>query len=116
MTFPFPILPVNERADACVEVLRSALPVEEIWIFGSQATDKADPYLSDLDLLVVLPDNHGIPRPHRQAGLALAQTPAPTGAEVIVMTHSQFHWQGAAGIPLLAKEARTKGRKIYERR
>lgn len=115
MTFPFPILPVQERTDACVKALRSALPVEEIWIFGSQVNGQADPYLSDLDLLVVLPDNHGIPRPHRQAGLALAHTQAPTGAEVIVMTHSQFHWKGPAQMPPLAKEARTKGRKIYER-
>ena len=116
MTSPFGILPVNERADACVKVLKSALPVEEIWIFGSQATGQADAYLSDLDLLVVLSDNHGISRPHRQAGLALAHTPAPTGAEVIVMTRSQFHGQVAAKIPLLAREARTNGRKIYERR
>jgi len=116
MTSPFSILPVNERANACVKALNSALPVEEIWIFGSQATGHADPYLSDLDLLVVLPDNHGIPRPHREAGLALARTPAPTGAEVIVMTRSQFHTQDASKSPLLAIEARTKGRKIYERR
>jgi len=116
MTSPFRILPVKERADACVKVLRSALPVEEIWIFGSHATGQADPYLSDLDLLVVLSDDHGIPKPHREAGLALARTPAPTGAEVVVMTRSQFHRQDAAKTPLLAKEARTKGRKIYERR
>ncbi len=116
VTFPFPILPVKERTDACVDALKSALPVEEIWIFGSQASGQADPYLSDLDLLVVLPDNHGISRPHRLAGLALAHTPTPTGAEVIVMTHSQFHWRGAAEPPTLAREARTKGRKIYERR
>jgi predicted nucleotidyltransferase len=116
MTSPPRILPVKERTDACVKALSSTLPVEEIWIFGSQATGQADPYLSDLDLLVVLSDNHGIPRPHRQAGLALAHTPAPTGAEVIVMTRSQFHGQIAAKTPLLAREARTNGRKIYERR
>ena len=116
MTVPFPILPVKERTDACVKVLSSALPVQEIWLFGSQATGQADPYLSDLDLLVVLPDNHGIARPHRQAGLALAQTPTPTGAEVIVMTTSEFHRQGPSAPPLLASEALTKGRKVYERR
>lgn len=116
VTLPFPILPVKERTDACVKALSSALPVEEIWLLGSQARGQADPHLSDLDLLVVLPDNHGISRPHRQAGLDLAKTPAPTGAEVIVMTHSQFHWHGAVEPPILAREARTKGRKIYERR
>lgn len=116
MTSPFRILPVNDWAEAGVKALKSVLPVEEIWIFGSQATGNADPYLSDLDLLIVLSDNHGIAKPHRQAGIALARTPAPTGAEIIVMTRSQSHKQHAAKTPLLATEARTKGRKIYERK
>ena len=50
-------------AERLVTALRQAVPVEEIWLFGSCARGDAQAG-SDLDLLVVLADDHGLNRPN----------------------------------------------------
>ena len=49
-------------AGRLVTALRESLPVEEVWLFGLFACGNAGPD-SDLDLLVVLADDHGMARP-----------------------------------------------------
>lgn len=46
-----------------VEALRAKLPVREVWLFGSYAEGRANEH-SDVDLFVVLPDDHGMTRPN----------------------------------------------------
>ena len=49
-------------ADFCrraVEALRAKLPVREVWLFGSHADGRAKKH-SDMDLFVVLADDHGL--------------------------------------------------------
>lgn len=54
-----------EIAEFCrraVEALRAELPVREVWLFGSQVEGRANEH-SDVDLFVVLEDDHGLKRP-----------------------------------------------------
>jgi len=53
---------ISAFCDRAVLALREKLPVCEVWLFGSQATGDAQ-WDSDVDLLVVLSDDHGLSRP-----------------------------------------------------
>ena len=62
-----------EIADFCrraVAALRAKLPVREVWLFGSHAEGTANEH-SDVDLFVVLPDDHGLKRPSLECRSAL---------------------------------------------
>jgi predicted nucleotidyltransferase len=73
-----------------VEALRQAVPVEEVWLFGSCARDDAKPD-SDLDLLVVLSDDHGLARPTLACYRALRKL--HTGMPVDVVAVSRSRWE-----------------------
>jgi len=59
-------LKAEDFSSRSLATLRQALPVEEVWILGSCARGEAKPG-SNLDMLVVLADNHGLARPTRTA-------------------------------------------------
>ena len=103
-----PISSVEEKLSECVEALVRSLPVEEIWLFGSQATGTAQED-SDIDLLVILPDHHGIERPNLAAIRAISRLRKGIRADVAVFRRAALR-QGP--LPLLAMEAFGNGRKI----
>ena len=53
---------VAEFCRRAVEALRAKVPVREVWLFGSYAEGKAGKD-SDVDLFVVLADDHGLEEP-----------------------------------------------------
>ena len=70
------------------EAIRRRMPARQIWLFGSVARGEATED-SDVDLLVVLPDNHGIERPCLTAKLAIGETKTCVPTDVVVITESQ---------------------------
>lgn len=73
-----------------VAALRGAVPVEEVWLFGSCARGEAKPD-SDLDLLVVLADDHGLARPTLACYRAIREL--HTGVPIDVMAISRSRWE-----------------------
>jgi predicted nucleotidyltransferase len=73
---------------ACLDAIRRQLPVLEVWIFGSTARGEANED-SDLDLLVVLPEDHKVERPCYQAKLAIAQARTGVPTDVVIITESE---------------------------
>ena len=71
--------------DRIVTALRQAMPVEEIWMFGSCARGDAEPG-SDLDLLVVLSDGHGFPRPTLECYRAIQRLHSGVPIDVVAAT------------------------------
>lgn len=73
---------------SCAQIITRAMTVNEIWLFGSTARrdGHAD---SDIDLLVILPDDHGHERPTYDAVLALSLSDVSVPTDVIVTTESQ---------------------------
>jgi hypothetical protein len=78
----------------CVAALVQALPVEEIWLFGSCARGEAAAD-SDVDLMVVLADDHGLPRPNLAAFKVVASIRNHPPADVIAITKSQWEYERA---------------------
>ena len=68
--------------------IRRRMPARQIWLFGSMARGEATAD-SDVDLLVVLPDDHGIERPCLMAKLAIGETKTCVPTDVVVITESQ---------------------------
>ena len=97
--------------DRIVTALRQAVPVEEIWLFGSCARGEAKPD-SDLDLLVVLPDNHGLARPMLQCYRAVAGRHSGVPADVVATTRSLWERDSADGFGV-AGDAFRDGVKLY---
>jgi predicted nucleotidyltransferase len=75
-------------ADA-VTSLRNRLPVSEVWLFGSCARGDAKKG-SDLDLMVVLRDDHGILRPTLECFKVVNHLPDAIGSDVIAISKSQW--------------------------
>lgn len=73
----------------CVEALRRAVPAEEVWLFGSTARGTPGPD-SDLDLLVVLPDNHGLARPTLACFKAIRSLHSGVPIDVVAITRSRW--------------------------
>jgi hypothetical protein len=69
--------------------LRETLPVAEVWIFGSCARGDATPD-SDLDLLVVLTDDHGLQQPNLACYRAIRKR--RSGIPTDDMAISQSRW------------------------
>jgi predicted nucleotidyltransferase len=82
--------PGRGLVDRIVSALRQTLPVEEIWLFGSCARGNAGRD-SDLDLLVVLADDHGLARPTLACYRAIRKL--HTGIPVDVMAISCSRWE-----------------------
>ena len=77
-----------------VAALRQAVPVEEIWLFGSCARGDAQPD-SDLDLLVVLADEHGLARPNLACFQAVNHLPDVPPADVVTLSKSRWEQERA---------------------
>lgn len=102
------------RITQCVRALTSKLPVEEIWLFGSCARGTATDQ-SDVDLLTVLPDDHGVDRPSLAAVRAISRERAGLDADVIVITRAA--WENHKQRPFgLYQGILDEGRCIFERR
>jgi len=81
----------------CVAALRQAVPVEEVWLFGSCARGNAASE-SDLDLLVVLRDDHGLARPNLECYRAIRRLYSGIPADVLAISSTQ--WQRERASPL----------------
>ena len=78
-TAPF----TNEQITACTDAIRAKLPVVKIIMVGSSARGTTTEG-SDLDLLVVLSDDHGLESPGYEASLALAKADAGVPTDIVV--------------------------------
>jgi hypothetical protein len=93
--------------------LVNELPVEEVWVFGSSARGEATDN-SDLDLLVVLEDGHGLARPNLAAFKSAARVRHRPPLDVVAITHSQWAYERAHPFGLYGEIA-LNGLKIYAR-
>ena len=98
----------GERAsglpERIVNALREAVPVEEIWLFGSCARGDAKRD-SDLDLLVVLADDHGLARPTLACFKAVNHLPDAPPADVLAISKSQWEQERARPFGLFGDAA-----------
>lgn len=81
---------VAEFCARAVAALRAKLPVREVWLFGSQAEGTANRH-SDVDLFVVLPDDHGLKRPGLECYRAVSQLDKRPAVDVISLTQAYWH-------------------------
>ena len=80
---------VAEFCARAVAALRAKLPVREVWLFGSQAEGTANRH-SDYDLMVVLPDDHGVRRPNLESYSAVREIADTTATDVMAITESRW--------------------------
>ena len=97
----------------CVAALVDELPVEEIWVFGSHARAEANED-SDLDLLVVLSDGHGLARPNLAAFRAAAKIRHRPALDVIAIARPQWIFEQAHPFGLHGEIVRD-GVRVYAR-
>ncbi len=88
---------------ACANAIRQRLPVQQLWLFGSVARGEATED-SDVDLLVVLPNDHGIERPCFQAKLAISQAKTGLPTDVVVITEQEAAHPSSAFIEVALRE------------
>lgn len=94
-----------------VTALRQSVPVEEIWLFGSCARGNAAPD-SDLDLLVVLSDDHGLARPTLACFKAVNHLPNVPPADVLAISKGRWEQERAHPFGLFG-EASEEGICLY---
>ena len=85
--------PPPDIADFCrraVEALRAKVPVREVWLFGSYAEGKAKPD-SDVDLFVVLADDHGLKQPFGDCWDAIKDIRPRPPIDVATLDESYWH-------------------------
>jgi predicted nucleotidyltransferase len=97
----------------CVAALVAELPVAEVWVFGSRARGCATRQ-SDLDLLVVLADGHGLARPNLASFQTASKVRHRPPLDVIAITQSQWTYEQAHPFGLYGDIA-LNGVKIYAR-
>lgn len=94
--------------------LRQSLPVEEVWLFGSCARGEAEPD-SDLDLLVVLAENHGLARPNLACYRVVARVWPRPPLDIVAISASR--WEHERGHPFgLFGDVFRNGVCLYARR
>lgn len=103
----------GEVLPRCVAALADELPVEEVWLFGSSARGDASDQ-SDLDLLVVLADGHGLARPNLASFQAASKVRRRPPLDVIAITQSQWAYEQNHPFGLYGEIA-LNGVKIYAR-
>ncbi len=101
-------------AERLVTALRQAVPVEEIWLFGSCARGDAQPG-SDLDVLVVLPDDHGLARPTLECYRAIQRLHSGVPVDVVATTRSFWVRDSADGFGPIG-DAFREGIRLYGNR
>lgn len=84
----------RDLAGRVVAALCRAVPVEEVWLFGSCARGDAR-MDSDLDLLVVLADDHGMARPNLACFRAVNHLPEIPPADVSAISKSRWERERA---------------------
>ena len=100
--------------DRAIGALVENMPVEEIWLYGSQATGSAGPD-SDLDLLLVLDDRHGFVRPARRALQVLRPIRESQGVDLMAIPRRT--WQERCVRPVVIyAEILEHGSRIYARK
>ena len=85
--------PPPDIADFCcraVEALRAKVPVREVWLFGSYAEGKAGKD-SDVDLFVVLADDHGLEEPFVECWDAIRDIRPRRPMDVVTLAESYWH-------------------------
>jgi len=99
--------------DQAVATLLQNMPVEEIWLFGSQATGHAGAD-SDVDLLVVLDDQHGLLRPAQRALQVLRPIRQSQGVDLVAIPRRT--WQERCSRPVgIYSDILQYGTRIYAR-
>jgi uncharacterized protein len=84
----------NDFLQRAATVLAEQLPVEEIWLFGSCARGTAGPD-SDLDLLVVLKDGHGLKRPTAECFRLLFGMRDVVPVDVVALSRTDWEYEKA---------------------
>jgi uncharacterized protein len=97
-----------------VAALRQAVPVEEVWLFGSCARSEAGRD-SDVDLLVVLADDHGLARPTLACYRALRQLHSGVPTDVVAISRRRWREEQAAPFGLFGEVCR-QGVQLYANR
>ncbi len=92
---------------ACAAAIQERMAPRQIWLFGSAAKDQAGEG-SDIDLLIVPPENHGIERPCFEAKLAIAKARTGVPTDVVVITEGEVNNPTS---PLI-EDALREGRRI----
>ena len=100
--------------DCIITALRNAVPVEEIWMFGSCARGEAEP-CSDLDLLVVLSDGNGLARPNLECYRAIQRLHSGVPIDVVATTKSAWERDGKDGFGPIG-DAFREGIQLYGNR
>jgi uncharacterized protein len=98
-------------AERIVTALRQAVPVEEIWLFGSCARGVAKPD-GDLDLLLVLADGHGLARPTLACYRAIRRLHTGIPTDVLAISRSRWEREKAEAFGLFGDVCRD-GVKLY---
>ena len=107
--------PRGEGLLSCyVAALRQAVPVEEVWLFGSCARGEGGPD-SDLDLLVVLADDHGLARPTLACYRAIRQLHSGVPTDVVAISSRQWQREQASPFGLFGEVCR-QGLQLYANR
>ena len=101
----------DDFVERAVSALRGAVPVEEVWLFGSCARGDTKPD-SDLDLLVVLADDHGLARPTLACFKAVNHLPDVPPADVVAISKSRWRQERAHPFGLFG-EASAQGICLY---
>lgn len=81
---------VAEFCRRAVEALRAKVPVREVWLFGSYAEGKAKPD-SDVDLFVVLADDHGLKQPKIECWNAVYDLRPRPSLDLVTLEESYWH-------------------------
>jgi uncharacterized protein len=95
----------NDFLHRAVSALVNALPVEEILLFGSCARETAGPD-SDLDLLVVLRDDHGLKRPTAECFRVLFGMRNVVPVDVVALSRSDWEHEKAHPFGMYGEAAR----------
>jgi predicted nucleotidyltransferase len=94
--------------------LREALPVEEVWMFGSCARGDARSD-SDLDLLVVLADDHGLQRPNLACYRVIRKLRSGVPTDVMAISRSRWKQEQTTPFGLFGDVCR-EGIRVYAHR
>lgn len=101
----------RDLAERVVAALRQAVPVEEVWLFGSCARGDATSD-SDLDLLVVLADDHGLARPNLACFKSVNHLADVPPADVLAISKSAWDREQADPFGLFGDVCR-EGLRLY---